>query len=211
MIRWLSLGLSSQTRVCALAMALGIFAAPGLSAQVCRGGTDVSPGWIAVGYGRASGNASVIGADFARRLSQSFSVFGVGDLTAYPAPGPRRSRLGIGGAFTMIRSNAVDVCLTAAIERERITNLTVLRVPVGVALAWSTTFASGRARFGLHAEPSLVYTHKSIATYTHTSGPLSGRIGMVIGFRRLIGGLEFVNAFDNDAKWNARVRLGVTV
>ena len=208
MIQCLSLNPLSQIRVFAMAMALGMLAAPGLSAQICRGGTDESPGWLAVGYGRASGNASVIGADFAWRLSQSFSVFGDGDRTAYPAPNPRRNRLAIGGAFTVIRWNATDVCLTAAIERERITNLTIMRVPVGVALGWSTTFANGRARLGLHAEPFLVYTRESIATFARTSHFVSGRTGLVVGYHRLMLGLEHERAFDEDARWHTRARLG---
>ncbi len=205
---WLSRGAQRQNPVFVLALGLGVLTAPDLAAQVCRGGTEVSPGWAAAEFGRASGDAIVMGADFAWRFSESFSLFGEFGTTAYPDPDPRRNRRAIGGAYTVIRSTHVDVCLTAAIEGERIANLDIVRVPVGVAVAWSRTFADGRARWGLQAEPFLALTHKSIASYTHRSAPLSGRIGLVIGYRRLIGGLEYENAFDNDAKWNARVRLG---
>jgi hypothetical protein len=198
----------NRIRVFAVAAALSVLATPGLFAQVCLGGTDASPGWLAVAYGRASGNATLTGADFAWQLSRSFAVFGDGDATAYPAPDPRRDRLALGGAYTVIRSNAVDVCLTPAVERERIADLTIVRVPVGVALGWSTTFANGRARLGLQVEPFFVYSRKSIATFARTSTLVSGRTSLVLGYGRLMCGLEHERAFDNDARWHTRARLG---
>jgi len=205
----ISLGSGDQIRAFALALALSLVATTSLSAQVCRTAVTEFPRWLAVEYGRASGEAQVIGADVSWHLSESLSLFGDAGITAYPAPAPHRDRLAIGVAFIALTGSQAAACPTIAIEREQISNLTILRVPVGVIVAWSATHSDGQRHLGLHAEPFLVYTRKSIAQWTHTSGLLSGRVGMVLGYRRFFGGIEYENAFDDDAKWNARARLGL--
>jgi hypothetical protein len=192
-----------------MAMALSVLAAPALSAQVCLGGTDASRGWLTVGYGRAAGNGAITGADFAWRLSRSFAVFGEGDATAYPVPDPARHSLSLGGAYTLIKSNTAAVCLTANVQEERIADLTIVRVPVGVSLGWSTTFANGQERLGLQVEPLFGYSRESIAMFAHTSGFVSGRTGLVLGYGRVMFGLAYERVFNDDSRWRTRARLGV--
>jgi len=194
-----------------MAMALSVLAAPGLSAQACLGGTDASRGWLAVGYGRASGDATVTSADFAWRLAGSLAVFGEGDATVYPAPDPRRHRLSLGGAYRVIRSSAVAVCLTSAFEQERIGDLRVVRVPIGVSLGWSTAFANGKKRLGLRVEPLLGYARESIAMFSHARGIVGCRTGLVLGSGRLMFGLAYECAFSDDSAWRMRARFGVAL
>jgi hypothetical protein len=211
------LPLSVRRPVGALALSVGLslMAATEGLAQKCYGEPVEFPRSLAIEYGRASGNAHVLGADLVWRLSETFSVFGDGGVTAYRSPDPRRDRLGVGVTVTalsrgdtVLKRGSISFCPSLAIEGERITILTDVRVPVGVIVAWSRTSTDGRTRFGLSAEPFVVYTGKSVSEWTHTSGLISGRAGLFIGYRRLLGGIEYENAFDNDAKWNARLRLG---
>ena len=190
-------------------MALSVLTAPALSAQVCLGGTDASRGWLTLGYGRAEGNGAITGADFAWRISRSFAVFGEGDATAYPAPDAARHSLLFGGAYTVIKSNAVAACLTADVQEERIADLTIVRVPVGVSLGWATTFANGQERLGLQVEPLFGYSRESIAMFAHASGLVSGRAGLVLGYGRLMFGLAYERVFNDDSRWLTRARLGV--
>lgn len=202
-----------RTRPCSLrapawSLAIGLLGTSPLTAQVCLGSTEESSGWIAAEYGRAAERANVMGVDAGWQLSQTLALFADGRITAYPRPDPRRDRLALGAAYTLKRSPRFGVCLTPGIERERIDDLRVIRVPVGVSLGWATTFDSGRRRLGFRVEPFFVYSRDKVARFTHTSHRVSARAAVVVGFRRFLLGLEHEEAFDNDARRHTFARIG---
>ena len=202
-----------RTRVWSLPVSAGILAisllvAEPLAAQVCLGSTEASAGWLALSYGRASQGANVPGIDAAWQPTRTLAVFGDVNTTVYPHPDPQRSRLAIGGAYSFARSERFGVCLTPGIEGERIGDLNVLRLPVGVSLGWTTTFNTGERRLGFRVEPFYVYSRETIALFAHTSNFVSGRAAVVFGVRRLFVGLQHEQAFDGDARWHTIGRIG---
>jgi hypothetical protein len=185
-----------------------VLAAPGAGAQVCLGGSPVSRGWIAVAHGPASGAATIIGADFAWKLPRSFALYGDGGVTRYPASDPARKRLALGLAYAVRTSEQSAICLVSGIESQRIGDLHVSRVPVGVSAGWNRSFSNGRGTLGLRLAPLLAFSRESIANYTHDWAYAISRTGVVLGYDRLIFGVEHEHAFDNDARWNVRARFG---
>jgi hypothetical protein len=179
-----------------------------LGAQVCIGGTTTSPGWLAVSAGRASGNASVVGADFAWQFSRRLALIGNGRVTEYPAVDPRRDHVALGVAVTFAEWDHVGICLTPGYQIERIGDLHVVRVPVGVSIGWSATSRDGVRRLGFRVEPFAVYSRESVAMFTNTSRFVSGRASIVGSYRRWLLGVEHEDAFDGDARWNTRIRFG---
>ncbi len=180
-----------------------------LGAQVCIGGTSASPGWLALSGGRAYGNASMIGVDVARSISRTVALFADGGRTAYPAPDPHRDRLALGVAFTFAEFDHVGICLTPGVEGERIGDLRVVRLPVGVSLGWSSASHDGQRRFGAKVEPFFVYSRETVAMFSHTSRLVSGRAAIVGSYHRWLLGLEHEDAFDRDARWHTRIRFGM--
>jgi hypothetical protein len=179
-----------------------------LGAQVCVGGTTTSPGWLAVSAGRASGNASVVGADFAWQFSHRLSLVGNGRVTEYPAVDPRRDHVALGIAYTFAEWEHVGICVTPGYQIERIGDLHVARIPVGVSIGWTALSRDGVRRLGVRVEPFFVYSRESIAMFSQTSRFVSGRAGVVGAYHRWLLGLEYEDAFDHDARWNTRIRFG---
>ncbi len=179
-----------------------------LSAQHCLGNTETSSGWIALALGRAAEDASVSGLDAGWQLSRTFAVFGDGSATAYPDPDPPRNRLAIGAAYTLARSERFGVCLTPGIAGERIGDLQLWRVPIGISIGGTTTLGAERPRLGFRVEPFLVFSRESIAQFSGTSRFVSGRAAVMVGVRRFLIGLEHEQAFDGDARWHTIGRIG---
>lgn len=206
-------GRRRRVRVRALQMAAGVLAtgtlvAAPLAAQVCLGNTGTSPGWLALSYGSAAKDASVRGMDAGWQMSRAFTVFGDGSVTAYPQPDPRRDRLAIGAAYTFARSERFGACLTPGIESERIGDLHVMRVPVGISLGWTTTFGTDLLRLGIRAEPFFVYSRGTIAQFSRSSSFVSARAAVVFSVQQLFVGIEQEQAFDGDARWHTIGRIG---
>ena len=202
-----SMSISPGAIAIALLVTAPLVTAP-LAAQVCLASTEASPGWIALAYGRAAKDASVTAIDAGWQFSRTLAVFGDANVTAYPKPDPQRNRLAIGAAYTFARSERFGACITPGVEDERIGDLHVLRVPVGVSLGWTTTFDTGQRRLGFQVEPFFVYSREMIAQFSHTSRFVSGRVAVVFGVRRLFVGLQHEQAFDGDARWHTLGRIG---
>lgn len=179
-------------------------------AQVCLGGTEESAGRIAIAVGRAAEGASLVGGDFAWQLAPSVAVFGDGDVTVYPNPFPHRDRLAIGVAFLIAVTPRVSVCFTPAIETERIDEFHVRRIPLGLAVGWWMPLSGDERRLEMTVEPFFVHSHEWIGGFARQSNFVSGRAGIVRVVRRVLLGAEYEQAFDDDARWHLRARLGVT-
>jgi hypothetical protein len=181
-----------------------------LGAQVCIGGTSDSRGWLAFSVGRADGSATTVGADVAGQISRRVALVGESSVTAYPTPDPRRERLALGIAYRFAAFDHFGLCLTPGVAVEQIGDLSVLRLPVGVSLGWSTTSQNGHKGFGVRVEPFFVYSRETIAMFSHTSRVMSGRAAIVGSYRGWLLGLEHEEAFDRDARRHTRVRFGFT-
>ncbi len=189
-------------------MALTACTASGIGAQVCLGGTEDSSLAMGVAFGRAAGGATLAGADFGWQMARAYALVGDLDVIAYPRPQPARKRLALGLAYTALRSGNVAVCLTPGVEWERIGERSSARAPFGISLGWGTTFSDGHGRLGLRLEPFVVYAHETVEMFTRSRGFMNGRTGIVLGYDRLSLGIEHEHAFDNDARWHTRARLG---
>lgn len=195
-------------RTMAAMVVAGLLAAAPLAAQVCLGHPAASTGWLALEIGRAAKDANVRGVDAGYRLSRRLTLFADARLTVYPRPDPERERLAMGAALTLVRSSRFAACLTPGIEGERISDLGVLRVPVGLAVGWTSTADTGRRRLGLRVEPFFVYSRETIAQFSHTSSYLSVRAAVVYGVRRWFVGIEHEWSRDDDARWHTLGRIG---
>lgn len=200
--RWWALPLAAG------ALATGMLMTAPLAAQACLGNSAGSPGWFALSYGRAAKDASVRGVDAGWQISRAFTVFGDGNVTAYPDPDPARDRLAIGIAYALARSERFGVCLTPGIEGERISDVHVLRVPIGISLGWTTTPRAGRPRLGVQVEPFWVYSRETIAEFSSTSHFVSVRAAVVFSIQQLFIGIVHEQTFDGDAQWHTIGRIG---
>lgn len=199
---------SARTHRLVTVIALTALVASTLGGQVCLGGTEDSSLSMGIAFGRAAGAATLVGADIAWQGSPSYALVGDLDVISYPRPEPARKRLAMGLAYTAWRSGNVAVCLTPGIELERIGERHSVRVPFGVSMGWGTTFSDGHGRLGLRLEPFVVYGHESVEMFTRSRGFMNGRTAIVLGYDRLSLGIEHEHAFDNDARWHTRARIG---
>jgi hypothetical protein len=104
----------------------------------------------------------------------------------------------------------LGVCPTVAVEAGRIEDLRLQRYPIGVALGWWMPLQRPDHSIGATIEPFYVHQREQIDRFVHRSDFVSGRVGVVFAMRRLLTGLVFEHAFDADARWNARARVGFT-
>lgn len=195
-------------RTAAVALATGLLMTVPLVAQVCLGNPAASSGWLALELGRAAKEANVRGLDAGYRMSRRLTLFADARITAYPTPDPEREHLAMGAALTLARSSHFAACLTPAVEGERISDLGVLRIPVGLALGWTSTSDTGRRRLGLRVEPFFVYNRETIDRFSHTSSYVSVRAAVVFGVRRWFVGIEHEQTLDGDAGWHTLGRVG---
>lgn len=135
---------------------LAALASP-IDAQVCRGVASESPVWFAMQYGRAAKHASVHGADISWQLDQGLLLFTDANVTMYPQPDPARGRVAVGMGIEVGEFRGVGVCTTFGFERERIGDLQVQRIPIGIALGWSRPLAGVARRIGFTVEPFYVH------------------------------------------------------
>jgi hypothetical protein len=193
-----------------LAATLVALGAVTLPAQVCRGIIAQAPGSFALTYGRAGGGANVRGADIAWRFDQGLLVYADANSSDYPRSDPARGRIAVGVGLEAIERGRFGLCTTVSYERERMQDLLVQRMPIGVALGWATRLAGDARSMGVSLEPFYVHGHERIERFEHASNFISVRAGLVYVVRGLLLGLDHENAFDADARWHTTARIGFT-
>jgi hypothetical protein len=197
-------------RILGVALAVLPVSATAVTAQHCRGAAPDRPGWVAVAIGRAAESANLFGADIAWRTQRGLLGFADAGLTAYPRPDPGRWRGAVGIGVDAVHREGFGICPTVAIEREGMEDFRVQRIPIGVAVGWTKPLDGDQRHVGVTLEPFFVHQRVWIERFGRTSNFVSGRAGVAYGVRRLVTGLVFEHAFDEDARWNARARVGIT-
>lgn len=194
----------------ALLLSLTALGASLLSAQVCRGIAIDTPGWFALELGRAAESATVHGAGISWQFDQGTFVFASANVTSYERSLPPRGRAAAGAGFPLAKRNRFEVCATLGSELERIGDLRVKRIPVGLAMGWAKPLPGISRGIGLTLEPFVVHQDEHIRRFAHTSNFLSARTGVVYLRRGWLWGVTYEHAFDADARWNAIARVGFT-
>jgi hypothetical protein len=193
-----------------IAAGLVALGAATLPAQVCRGIIAQPPGSFALTYGRAGGAATVRGADIAWRFDQGILVHADANSTEHPLSDPPRGRVAAGVGLEAIERGRFGLCATVSYERERMQDLLVQRMPIGIALGWATRLTGDARSLGFTLEPFYVHGHERIERFDHSSNFISVRAGLVYVVRGLLLGLDHENAFDADARWHTTARIGFT-
>jgi hypothetical protein len=194
----------------ALLLSLTALGASLLSAQVCRGIAIDTPGWFALELGRAAESATVHGAGISWQFDQGTFAFASANVTSYERSFPPRGRAAAGAGFPLAKRNRFEVCATLGSELERVGDLRVKRIPVGLAMGWAKPLPGRSRAVGVTLEPFFVHQDEHIQRFAHTSNFLSARTGVVYLRRGWLWGVTYEHAFDTDARWNANARVGFT-
>jgi hypothetical protein len=204
------IAIESLAQHAALLLSLTALGASLLSAQVCRGIAIDTPGWFALNVGRAAESATTHGADISWQFDQGTFVFASANVTSYERSLPARGHAALGAGFPLAQRNRFSVCATLGSELERVGDLRVKRIPVGLAMGWAKPLPGISRGIGLTLEPFVVHQDERIRRFAHTSNFLSARTGVVYLRRGWLWGVTYEHAFDADARWNAVARVGFT-
>jgi hypothetical protein len=203
-----------------IAGAMAALPAHRLAAQECLRPTGTKSNWAALGSGLAAGSHRAATLEVGRNFTPDLAAFAETDALIWNRGGellPSRRSTRVTGVYrfhsatkesdTML--DALALCVTAAPERVRVGDLTVLHIPVGVVMSTEWQSASGQWRVMPYVEPRLGYRRGMVQGFSQSSGAIALRAGATAGIDRYFGGFSVHTPLTGGDAWTARLRFGL--
>lgn len=167
-----------------LAGAFALCAAGEAIPQACRRTSDIPPGWLALNLGWRSTPAAVGAAEIGRRFAIGLDVSAGLEVARFD-PGDFDLASVWAGATYLLQGLPLPLatCLAAAVEQERIGDLRVLSIPVGVVFGRDPAPSVERWILVPQIEPRITFRHASVRGFTRDR-PAFTVLGSAL-FRRL--------------------------
>jgi len=193
-----------------LAGAFALLATREAIPQACRRTSEAPPGWLALDLGWRSTPAGLGGVEIGRRFPIGLDVFAGLEVARFDPGDFDLASVRAGGSY-LLKGLPLPIatCLAASVERERIGDLRVLSIPVGVV--FSRDLAPSEERWILvpQIEPRITFRHASVRGFTRDQ-PAFTVLGSAL-FRRvdLFAGPVAEWVPSGHPEWVLHARFGV--
>jgi hypothetical protein len=179
-----------------------------VAAQVCLTGQENGSGWAAVHSGRTNTSHTLYAAEIAWQVRPNWSVSAMGEEMHFEPGDPiRRS----GSLGVTVRLPALQLaCVTGGVSRDRVGDLRVTTVSVGILLGLNLTSARSDWRVIPFVEPRTGYRRTSVAGFHDDSAVGTLQAGILVGRGRFFGDVRLEKMFAYNESSELRVRLGAS-
>jgi len=115
-----------------------------------------------------------------------------------------------GASFDDVGAVHVAICAAAGAARDRVGDLTILSVPVGVAAGLALPLAP-RTHAVLHVEPRVVFTRREVAGFSRSTRFMGVRGGATLAWRGLFAGVAHERERARSADSSTILLVGVRI
>lgn len=189
-----------------LALAGTILLPQKLSAQACLAAPQSARGWLGARVARTSLRHNLAGAEVGLRVGRWLTARAEADLVRFDeqSPARRRARAGV---VVGSRQWPVPVCVTALGSITKMGDLSIVSVPIGIAVGWEMPLTGGSSNLTSYLEPRLAYRRASLVGFHSVSAPFSLAGGAGFGRGRMHVGADFEWEPAEGRFWAAGLRV----
>lgn len=163
--------------------------------------------WAALETGRTESSATLFGGEMGWDIGDQVAVFAGGETVRFASGDPARNRGRAGVLFRLPVPGMV--CLTGAVEHDRLGELRATSVPIGLWVGGNLARPDSDWRLVPFVEPQMAYRRASIPGFHEAGGQYSMRAGALIGWGRVHATIRYEKSLGVDLGSSLRARIGL--